>query len=641
VQVTVLVTVLSPAEHVRRGWLGGGEAVLLVAAGVLWWARGRPRPPIASAVVAAREVLSDWIVAAFAAVVVLAFAYELVLALRVPANNWDSLTYHLSRVAAWVQHGGVYWIPNAPTDRMNEFQPLAEQSILWLFVAARSTVTYALPQFVGQLAIVVATYLAGCRLGFGRQQSACAALLFPTLALVALEATTAQNDIVAASFPAVAAALLLVGGPVEVVVAGVAVGLGLGVKLTTLLVLPILVVLAVKLGRRGAGLFGASAAIAFMTLASWSFFLNRRHTGHLLGNGGGRVEYDAPASPLGLVLTSFRTLYRLVDLSGFDRWALTATILGGVIVAVPLFLGVCRHREPLGLRALGIALLPALPFLAPLLVLEVATLFRMAHDAVGFNVNPDRFTANAFAFSPVSSANQDMSAFGPVGGLALLAVVGCSVVLAIRRCSLTPRLTLGLSIPVFVALLALITKYNVWLPRFLIVPVALTSPLLAMLFRRRDVTLTLAGVATATVGMVLVFDVTKPADGSAGYPWRLSEAGALDQTWRPEMGDVVRRFELAVPPRACVGAYLSGDEPSYVLFGPRLERRVVYLRHPLPQDRTRLQGLRWVVLGGDGNERGIIALLKWGWKLHGLGDSWTLAENPLRSESGCATAGRA
>ena len=157
----------------------------------------------------------------------------LVLVLTAPANNWDSLTYHLSRVAAWMQHGGVYRIPNAPTPRMNEYQPLAEQQILYLFVAAGSGALFALPQYLAQLAILVAVYGAARRLGFEPRAAVCSALLLATFSLVAFESTTSQNDLVAASFPIAAACLLLGNGRFEPALAGVAVGLGLGAKLTT------------------------------------------------------------------------------------------------------------------------------------------------------------------------------------------------------------------------------------------------------------------------------------------------------------------------------------------------------------------------------------------------------------------------
>ena len=113
----------------------------------------------------------------FLAVLAVALVYELVLAVTVPPNNWDSLTYHLARVAAWHQSHGIHWIANAPTGRLNEFQPLAEQEILFLFVATGSTALFALPQYVAQLAILLAVYGAARRLGYSAPAAARSAAL--------------------------------------------------------------------------------------------------------------------------------------------------------------------------------------------------------------------------------------------------------------------------------------------------------------------------------------------------------------------------------------------------------------------------------------------------------------------------------
>ena len=101
---------LSPLRAVTRGGLAVAEALLLAAALVLWWRRGRPGLPLGAALAPARRALGDPVTALFVGAVVVLLAYELVLVLTAPANNWDSLTYHLSRVAAWMQHGGVYRI---------------------------------------------------------------------------------------------------------------------------------------------------------------------------------------------------------------------------------------------------------------------------------------------------------------------------------------------------------------------------------------------------------------------------------------------------------------------------------------------------------------------------------------------------
>ena len=311
-----LVTlVLSPFREVTRGGLAVAESVLLAAALATWLRRGRPRLPLAAARSALAAIVFSPLTLLFLAVVVSLLGYELALALTVPPNNWDSLTYHLAKVAAWAHHGGVYWIPNAPTDRLNEFQPFAEQQILFLFVATHSDLLYALPQFLAELAILVAVYGASRRLGFEARAAACSAFLLATFTLVALEATTAQTDLVAASFPAVAAYLLLGSGGLEPALAGAAAGIGLGAKLTTVLVWPVLVWLALARGRRTLVVAAAGAVAGFAAIGCWSFVLNDVHTGHLLGHGGGRVEHTASPSYPGSLVTGLSILYVTMDLS--------------------------------------------------------------------------------------------------------------------------------------------------------------------------------------------------------------------------------------------------------------------------------------------------------------------------------------
>src|SRR5262249_40188422 len=170
-QIAAVMWFLSPFDALTLTWLTVVEAVVAAAAVGAWLLCGRPLPALARARAALGTLRSDPLTLAFAALVAAGVAYELVLALTVPPNNWDSLTYHLARVAGWRQEQGVHWIANAPTARMNEFQPLAEQLILFLFVAG-STTLYAIPQYVAQLAILVAGYGPARRLGYETRPAA-------------------------------------------------------------------------------------------------------------------------------------------------------------------------------------------------------------------------------------------------------------------------------------------------------------------------------------------------------------------------------------------------------------------------------------------------------------------------------------
>ncbi len=412
---------LSPFHGVTRTGLTVAEAALAALAFAAWWLRGRPGVDLAGVRGALRLVAHDPVTLVFVGGLVLVLGYELMLALAVPPNNYDSLTYHLSRAAAWKQEGGIHWIANAPTARMNEFQPLAEQEILFLFVAAGSGALFALPQYVAQLAILVAVYGASRRLGFDQNASARGAALLAAFSAVALQATTAQNDLVAASFPIVAACLLLGGGEAEAVLAGVALGLGLGAKLTTVLVWPVIAWLCWMGGAKMIKRTAWGAAGGLLGVGIWGFVLNLAHTGHILGHGEGRVDQSVSPSVVGTLHTSARLVYRTLDvglLSNVQIWGLAVAGIGAGVVCFVVARRTSGRRE-----ASFLAAAVAIPLLAPLLVLglapAVAWFTRVAHIPVhdpiyGFSLNRD--------------ANEDSSAFGAAGALALIA----APILAIR-----------------------------------------------------------------------------------------------------------------------------------------------------------------------------------------------------------------
>jgi len=458
-----LVTlVLSPFREVTRGGLVLAELVALALALGLWWLRGRPGLPLASGRAVVGELVSDPLTALFLVGVLVLLAYELLLGLSVPPNNMDSLTYHLARVAAWAQHGGIYWIPNAPEIEMNAYQPLAEQQNLYLMVATGGAALYALPQFLAELAILVAVYGSARRLAFEVRAAAGAALLLATFSSLALEATTAQNDLVAASFPAVAACLLLGSGRLEPLLAGTAAAFGLATKLTTGLALPFLLWLALVRGRRtlAGALLGGIVGLA--ALGIWGYVLNTVHTGDPLGAGTQGVQDRAPPSYPGSVANAFYLMYGLMDLSVLSNHLIDLLALAGAAAA--LAAGAWTLRRASIRRALSDAALLALPFLAPLLVLGGAAIVAAGARWWGF---PIRGPGGILA--PLDSnlnevytrfSNEDYSAYGPVGIVALLAAAA----LTIRAC-LTGRadrrqLVLACVLPGFLILISLQVRWD-------------------------------------------------------------------------------------------------------------------------------------------------------------------------------------
>ena len=102
-------------------------------------------------------------------------ASSLLLVTTAAPNNWDGFAYHLARVAAWAQHGGIYWIANPPSDILNTRRPVAEQQIFFFFATLGKGRFFALPQYLAQLAGLVAVRRhATAR--FGARVAACTAI---------------------------------------------------------------------------------------------------------------------------------------------------------------------------------------------------------------------------------------------------------------------------------------------------------------------------------------------------------------------------------------------------------------------------------------------------------------------------------
>jgi hypothetical protein len=602
-QLAAVTWLLSPFDAVTVGWLTLVEGALAVGAAAAWALRGRPLPVAAPARAELRMVCADPLTAAFVAVVAAGLAYELVLALTVPPNNWDSLTYHLTRVAGWHQAHGVHWIANAPTGRINEFQPLAEQLILFLFVSG-STALYALPQYVAQIAILVAVYGAARRLGYEPRAAARGSAILAMLSLVALESTTAQNDLVAASFPIAAAFFLLRREPLEALLAGLALGVGLGSKLTIALTFPVLALLAWRGGRRTAALVAGGGVLGLAAAGCWGYVLNIVHTGRLLGHGQGRVENSAATTLSGTVARSLHLVYRLFDLSLMPYWLVAVLAVAGCALAAAL---ARRTRSPF-------AALAAAPLLAPALALAVLDIFALDPSYVA------------------RTASEDVSGFGPAGTAALLGAP-VAALLSRRAQRRDPRFAaLALALPTYIVLLAAFAKYNIWICRFLLVPVVLGAPLFATLCRRNAAATAMLVLGGLTLAFALVDDDAKKLGSPAGRPWTLSQVGALKAFPAQPTGTIVATalaaYDRAVPRDACVGAVLDPDEPAYLLWGRRLQRHVFFLPSLDALARADRDGVRYVVVSTGVNAPVSKPFAQAGWKVEPLGTYWQLAVAP-------------
>jgi hypothetical protein len=521
------------------------EAVLAVAAVVVWSRAGWPRPSFPR--VGLGALRRHPMLVALGLAVGAALVFELVLATTTVPNNWDAMTYHLSRAAAWYQHGSLAWL-NVHTPRENIFPPNAEIEALYTMVFTHGDFLTGLPQFIAELATLVGIFGAARRIGSSRSEAMFASFVFATLSEVVLQATSAQNDLVVTAYVVAAAYFLLGRTRVDVVFAGLALGLALGTKFTAVYALPVLALIALfSLRPRRIVELAAACAFAFAAVGSLVYAENVVHSGDPLGPMSVRAPLTPPATAGNAISTSSRILWNFVDLSGY-----AADI-----------------RVRVTLQNTGIFLF----------------------DKLGINAEPLAATQTTFFFIPNTRANEDLAYFGPLGALLILPLAfGYVFAFLIRRTD-RKRFALALALPIGAIEIALTYKYNGVLGRFMVVPVALGSVLVARVYATRVVSAIFAVIGVIFLAFAIANNERKPFE-----IWSLDRAVAQTLTW-PKFEPRLRTIAAVVPQDARVGVVLGDEDWDYPLYGPHFTRTLVPLPASDPLGAATRLGLDWVVLG--------------------------------------------
>ena len=160
-----------------------------------------------------------------------------------------------------------------------------------------------------------------------------------------------------------------------------------------------------------------------------------------------------------------------------------------------------------------------------------------------------------------------------------------------RRRTGRARGVLALALPLYVVALALGTRWNLYVDRFLVTPAALTLPLAPAVLRRVPVRAVVAAIAAVSLVVALAYDVSKPR-----RVWHRSRADAQAIRW-PELKPVLEAVQARVPADSRLGVDLAPLDWEYPWWGPRLGRRLVWLPE---QPAT---GLDWVLLGSEITQR--------------------------------------
>lgn len=118
------------------------------------------------------------------------------IALIAPPNTWDSMTYHLARVAHWIQNEHVNFYPTS-IDRQYYQMPLAEFGILHLQILAQSDCFANLIQWTSFLTCIILASLIAHQWRASHKTQLLAMIVSATTPMAILQASSTQNDLVA------------------------------------------------------------------------------------------------------------------------------------------------------------------------------------------------------------------------------------------------------------------------------------------------------------------------------------------------------------------------------------------------------------------------------------------------------------
>jgi hypothetical protein len=521
-------------------------------------------------VAALRDALADPVCTVLGVAVAGVLAYAVALGLGTPQNDFDTIFDHLWRAALWRQNHAVGYPDCACAPYVNAYPPHGEMGVLATMVLGGADRYVALVQGSAYLALVVGVVGTARGLGLERAEALLGSLFVATLSVIALQASTAQNDLVVASFLVAAVVLLLARGRGAPWLAAAATALAVGTKVTAVIGIPVLIVVAllaapaVRRGPRLAAVLAGSAAGAYWYVVNW------RHTGSWDG-GFPYEEVDrAPAATAARVLRSAIQLVELPGAVGRDRWlyVLTAALLLVCLVAL--------LRAPRGSRAVGIGTVAALVALLPIFTPDVRRYLDEAYLRLWRALGRDDLAVSVGRDITRSASN--VTWYGPLGVLLLVVGLVVAIVAARRRAIPWLGAIFALAPLYWLVALSAVLFYQDAAGRFLMAPMALAGATWGLAGRARAVAWGLAGIGVTALVLAVLNDTKRPS----GLP--LLERPAPRSYWSTprweaqgnevHVPELIRFVDERVPSDARVALAITASDPGYVFLGPGLDRRL-------------------------------------------------------------------
>jgi hypothetical protein len=535
--------------------------ILFTAAVVFIWSRkGRPLLFAPFSGLNARGVLNEkafWaalrnfplliLLAVGVAYVYLRNAQEV---LVLPPRNWDSLTYHLSRVGYWLQYQSFYPWPTAKIWQ-NIYPMNAELGSLWTILWWGSDQLAGFVQWISVPATMVGIYGLVRVLGHTRFAGAFMALLWCTLPQVIYQSSTTQNDLVNTSFWVAMVYFFFSGVQNKLsshfYLSGIGFGLAMGTKNTSLIVLPSLLsvlIIVYWLHRREVGFRSLFVKWVLASVAGFTLFGSYIYQQNI-------VAFGFPLGPRELASYLIGTAEKDTMLDHFNMF-----------------------RVNIGRYVYQLVDFSPLPFnfawrVNPIKKIVFSPLFAW------FNVSVEDTATMLrppfFSLDYINPPSEDDSWFGPLMILLIPAILYQGYQ-GMRR-----RDVLRIALPLFaVGFLAVMSASRAWAPsdgRYYNTPVALSFPLLACFITSSAGWRQWLNALLVLTGLTIALTITFGRMAWQPISWGQVFFGERrDPLWAGEFN--YRMVMESVPQTASIGVASGGNFRDYPFFGEHFTRQV-------------------------------------------------------------------
>jgi hypothetical protein len=258
-QIILLFEILSFLKVLNQPvWFIGLQCVFLLLAIIIGWKNRKELNSSLLILKTSWQDLTDSLrrnkfFTVYAILILIIYLGIAALSMSFPQTTSDSLYNHLSRIGHWLQQGSL--LPYSSFTEYAVTYPYNNSLLMmWSVLFLKDDILVGLTQWFSCFLLAASIFGIGVELNLPRKASAYAALIFLTFPIVALEAGTAQNDILAAAFFICATWLTIISlrqkSRTHMIFAGVALGLAIGTKQYVLYALPGLLVLILYLLRK-------------------------------------------------------------------------------------------------------------------------------------------------------------------------------------------------------------------------------------------------------------------------------------------------------------------------------------------------------------------------------------------------------